>query len=124
MFLGYFFRTTDLKSGESPFHLIIGKSKPVCGETFIIALDGQITALIEQWKRIDIDTVDAAQKIGCHLFLKKFFQIVVSMLQGFCQQGRSACLKPVVLKSLTVEGSQQTERIVNTYSVGIEMVSA
>ena len=111
------------KTGESPFHLIIGKSKPICGEPFVIALDGQISALIEQWQGIDVDTVDTAQQIGSHLFLKKLFQIVVSVLQGFCQHGWGACLKPVVLECLTVEGAQQTEGVVDAYRVGIEMIS-
>ena len=50
---------------ESLFHFPVRESQSVAVELLVIILDGQVTALVEQWQRVLVHDVDAVGKAAC-----------------------------------------------------------
>ena len=98
--------------GESLFHFLVRIAQFVHAESLVVALDGEVAALVDEGYGILHRCVEACQVVGCRQFLGEVVQLVVVLLQHLYEEGRRARLEPVVAELESVERIQQAERIV------------
>ena len=109
---------------EEPFfHFPVREAQFIYARLRDIALDGQVTALVNHRYRIGRRRIDAVKDIGGRLLVRHPVQVVLMFLQQFDQIGRSPRLEPVAAVLSFLESVKQTERIVYAWAVRVEMIA-
>ena len=80
---------------EPFFHFPVREAQFIYARLRYIALDGQVTALVDYRYRIGRRSINAVKNIGGRLLVGHPVQVVLVLLQQFDQVGRRACLEPV-----------------------------
>lgn len=108
---------------EASFHLAIREARQIIVEVRVVALDGQIPALVHQRQRIRRHRIEAAQEVAGDFLAGQVFQLIAVALQRFHKDGGGAGLEPIVLKTLVTECVQQTEWIVNACRLAAKVIA-
>ncbi len=104
-------------------HLLVRKSQSVGTKTRGIALDGQITALIDHGNRVGGRHVYAVEDVLRDIFVRKALQVIIVQPEQLDQVGRSSRREPIAPEGLLGERVQQAERIVDAIRLLGEVVA-
>ena len=110
-----YIRVEREKEPDEPFlYFTVRKTKAVSSETCIVALYGQITALINYWDGIGIRTVYSVQYIDRCLFVSDMGKVVVVLLQQGDEISGRTRSKPVAAELFPLECMEQAERVLRS----------
>ena len=108
---------------ESLLHLIIRVIQGVCLETFVIALYGQISALVEHGNGVVHLYLHAVQFAGTCLVAREFLGVKVKLLHQLHQVGGCARAEPVAAVLLLAQSPKDAEGVIHAWSVRAEMIT-
>ena len=111
------------EAGEALLHLLVGKAETVLPELRVVALDGEVAALVDDGDGVAREGVDAVEHVGRGHLLGEVGQDVVVALQEPDEIGGRARLEPVAAEFQLAEGVEQAEGVVDADAVLAEVVA-
>ena len=104
-------------------HLLVGDGKVVGLRVGVVVLDGEVSALIEQWQGILHVLRRLVERRLRHVERVERGDVGMEMLQLPDEEGRRARGKPVVLQLAMQKTREQAERVIHLRRVGGKMIT-
>lgn len=108
---------------EACFDLSVREAECVDVEDFVVVLDGEVSALVDEGQRVLVHHVDAVEYVRGDFLLRDVFEVVAGLLQLADEQRGCAGLEPVVAELFLAECGEQAEGVVYAFAFGVEVVA-